>query len=167
MPPGVREGVRLHQAVDAFTDFRPVVMRSKERCKPPFRRYAGILVDVYYDHFLARRWEEFHPDEPLEAFAERMYLTLERHPEAMTASLRRAVPRMRRHNWLVGYREEAGIGRTLAGIGARLRRENPLDRGLAPLRASFDALEQDFLEFFPALSAHIAEQSNPARSASV
>jgi len=161
IPPGVREGVRLHQQIDAFTDSHPVVARSRNRIAAPFRRYAGILVDVYYDHFLALRWGELRPDEPLEDFAERMYRTLERRPESMTPSLRRALPRMRRHNWLVRYRDREGIAQTLRGIGRRLRRDNPLDRAVSPLDQSFEAFERDFLAFFPELEAHVEREANP------
>src|SRR5262245_63093143 len=72
LPPNLRRGVACHQVIDAFTDFHPFVHRSKRRVGEPHGRYAGILVDVFYDHFLARDWARY-ADVPLEQFTAEVY----------------------------------------------------------------------------------------------
>lgn len=149
-PPRVAAGLRLHRAVDAFTDDHPTHRRSRQRLEPPFRRFAPILVDIYYDHFLARHFRRFHV-RPVHRFTPAVYDALDRHRDLLPQQLRRLVPVWRRQDLLAGYAELAVIDRVLEGIAARLSRANPVDRGGAPLRRHYGELEADFLDFFPDL----------------
>ncbi|MDQ2695499.1 MAG: ACP phosphodiesterase [Pseudomonadota bacterium] len=160
LTPGLRQGIVLHRRVDAFTDAHPLVGRSRGRVQPRFRRYAGILVDVYYDHFLARHWQRYAA-EPLPAFTARVYRVLAGHYALMPPRMQRSVACMIRDDWLGGYRQLAGVGRALRGIEGRLRRESRLGEAVADLEMNYPALEQDFISFFPLLCAFVAEQTAP------
>ncbi len=159
VPAGVERGVRQHQQVDSFTDGHPLFKRSRARLPPELRRFAGIVVDIYYDHLLANHWGSFHRERSLEEFAQSRYRVLREREDVLTGRLRRALPSIVRHDWLTAYRDFEGIERALHGVSRRLKRENPIAEAGAALRAEHEGLEEDFLEFFPALERFVAELS--------
>lgn len=150
----LRRGIVLHRRIDAFTDRHPIVGRSKRRLRPRFRRYGGILVDVFYDHFLARNWSRYSAV-PLPAFARHVYRILEaRYPE-LPARMQRSVAHMIANDLLLSYRELAGIERALRGIEGRLKRESGLHQALADLELNDAELGRDFEVFFPELVGYV------------
>ncbi len=150
----VMRGMRSHVAVDRFTDSHDVVRESKALISPSRRRFAGIIVDICYDHFLARHWTDFS-NEPLSAFIERTYGSLSDYRGDMPPVLSRVIRHMARHDWLHGYREIAGIGRALDGLSMRIRRPNTLAGSVEELEANYDEMEGHFLRFFPDLVRHM------------
>lgn len=150
LPAEVRAGVRLHLRVDVFTDAHPVAALSRSRIRPPHGRYAGVLVDLFYDHFLACRWEEYSPT-PLPVFAAEVYSQMEASLPGLPTGMRPAVERMIEADWLCSYRTVDGIARALTRMERRLRRPHPLGAGAGELHASYEALEEDFHRFFPDL----------------
>jgi acyl carrier protein phosphodiesterase len=150
-PPEIRAGIRMHQRVDAFSESHPVFAASRRRFEPPYRRYAGILVDLAYDHLLARHWGDYSPDVSLAEFTQRAYAVLREHRAILPDRLQRMLPYMIEDDWLCSYRELENIGRALRGIAHRLRRENPLPTAMAALQAAYSGLESDFRLFFPDL----------------
>ncbi|MDE2729665.1 MAG: ACP phosphodiesterase [Gemmatimonadota bacterium] len=150
----VMRGMWSHVAVDRYTDNHDVVRESKALISPSRRRFAGIIVDICYDHFLALRWTDFS-DEPLSAFIERTYGSLSAYRGDMPPVLSRVIRHMVRHDWLHGYRETAGIGRALDGLSMRVRRPNTLAGSVEELEANYDEMEGQFLRFFPDLVRHM------------
>jgi acyl carrier protein phosphodiesterase len=146
------EGILLHREVDAFTDAHEIFARSRRRIAAPHRRFSGVLVDIFYDHFLARHWSEFSPV-PLRAFADDVHARLARRESELPERMRGFVRYMIETDLLVSYRERSGIERALRGMSSRLSRPNPLAGGLAALDAEHAGLERDFFEFFPELRA--------------
>jgi acyl carrier protein phosphodiesterase len=154
LAPAVQEGVRLHREVDRFTDAHPVFLRSKARLDPRVRRFAGVIVDVFYDHFLASRWEAWC-EQPLSEFAADVYGMLERRLPELPPRMQYVVPFMIQQDWLTSYRETRHVERALRGMSRRVKRENPLAASAAELEAHYPALGGDFDEFFPQLvTAH-------------
>lgn len=158
MPPGFLRGVRCHQAIDVFTDAHPVVARSRARLPEEHGRCAGILVDVFYDHVLARNWGRF-ADVPLEDFTAGVYASARSLSLPLPADVREALGRMADADLLGSYREAAGIEAALRRLSARLTRRTgrpfALERAVPYLVAEYAAFEGDFLEFFPELSDHV------------
>jgi acyl carrier protein phosphodiesterase len=153
------EGVRQHQAIDAFTDAHPVVHRSRARIGPGYRHVTGILVDVFYDHFLALDWDRYCA-EPLEEFTGRLAGEIRAHPIPLPEEARAAIERMLRDDRLTSYRQLDGIEATLRRVSMRLLertgKEFGLERAVSELQAHFEGLRSDFTEFFPQLQAHVA-----------
>jgi acyl carrier protein phosphodiesterase len=149
-PAEIERGIRLHRRIDSHTDTHPVVRAAKARFHPPFRRYAGILLDVFFDHFLARDWKQYHP-ESLEAFADRVYRAIAAEPALFGGGLRLSLDYMRSHRLLESYRETRGIRRALTGLSRRLSRTNPLAEGIGELDRCYADFEEDFGLFFPQL----------------
>jgi acyl carrier protein phosphodiesterase len=158
MPPRFLDGVKRHQEIDSFTDSHPVVHRSRGRVSAENRRFAGILVDVFYDHYLALDWDRYC-DEPLDAFTKRLYAEVRAHPIALPAEAQAAVNRMLADDRLGFYRQVEGIEAALRRVSIRLAervgRDFALERMISELHANFDGLKGDFTEFFPQLQAHV------------
>ena len=152
LPPGVREGIVLHRAIDTFTDAHADVVAARALFEPPFRRYAGILVDVWFDHLLAgdfMRWS----DVPLAAFGEAQASLLQQHHDDLPSELQRFARYMRAHDLPAAYARRETIARAFAGIASRFRRENPLALGLQAIAPLEEPLAARFASFFPALVA--------------
>jgi len=156
-PLGIIRGVELHQQVDRFTDTHPVFGQSRRRLGDSYRLSAGVLVDVFYDHFLARSWERYHPERPLLEFTRHVYDTLARHEPLLTGRLRYVLPSMSSHDWLGSYGDLHAVDRALRGISRRLSRPNPIGSGGQALREHYAELETDFHAFFPELEAFVAQ----------
>jgi len=147
---GVERGIRLHRAIDVYTDGHPVVVELRRLFDPPFRRYAGILLDIWFDHLLARdfaRWS----NTPLATYSEALLALLRRHATELPADMRGFVAYMQRNDLPAAYADAAMIGRALAGVGTRLSRANPLHEALPLLLERDAALREGFEAFFPQL----------------
>jgi len=144
----VAAAIVLHRRLDAYTDAHAAVQRSKSRVSAARRRYAGIMIDMFYDHFLARSWQEFH-HEPLETFSARVYALLERRHAELPERLQFVAPRMAARDWLGAYADTANIERALDGIATRLRRANRLAGAGEELLADYAGFEADFRAFLP------------------
>ncbi|MEI7036813.1 ACP phosphodiesterase [Fulvimonas yonginensis] len=159
-PAAVREGIALHRAVDGYTDRHAEVAAARALFPPPYRRYAGIALDVWFDHCLARdfaRWSAV----PLAPYSSGLRGLLDRHQALLPPAARRFARYMHAHDLPAGYADPAAIGRALAGIGQRLRRDNPLDRMLPLLQALDGPLQQRFEAFFPQLQRFAREWTPP------
>jgi acyl carrier protein phosphodiesterase len=147
-PPGILRGIALHRRIDVFTDSHPVVLRSKQRVSGQRRRFAGIMVDMFYDHFLARDWDDFY-DEPLDDFTCRAYRLLAEHAEVLPERLRRIVPAMAHTDWLGSYARVESIRTALDRMARRLKHENTLPGSADELEGRYPEFEQDFRAFLP------------------
>jgi acyl carrier protein phosphodiesterase len=149
----VQAAIRLHRAIDTFTDAHPAVRAAKALLTPARRRYAGILVDIYFDHFLAANWQAWH-DDSLRTFADRVYASLA-HPSApVPERFGRLVPHLVAQDWLAGYATEAGIAITLERMSHRTPHAAVLAGGHEELARRHDDFAAAFAQFFPALRAH-------------
>ncbi|HZX70851.1 MAG TPA: ACP phosphodiesterase [Rhodanobacter sp.] len=149
-PLRVIDGIRLHRAIDVYTDAHPEVLAAKAELPPPYRRYAGILLDMWFDHCLARdfsRWCE----QPLPEYSDALRALLWRRDALLTPDLRRFRAYMEANRLPAGYADRAVLGRALSGIGQRLSRANPLDSALPVLVEREEELQQRFEVFFPQL----------------
>jgi len=138
----------LHRRIDTYTDAHHVVRESRGRVSPARRRFAGILVDVFYDHFLARHWDQYN-DVPLERFTARIYSALRAHHALLPERLRDIAGGMAAADWLGSYRHVEAVGIALDRMGQRLKRGNALLRSAEELLAHYEAFDADFRAFFP------------------
>lgn len=163
--PGIQAGIRAHQRIDVFTDAHPAVETARRRLRPPHRRFAGILLDVYFDHFLARHWDRHGAPTPLASFARQRYATLASYADLPVPRYRRMVTAMQREDWLVGYSAVSGVTQALRGISARCSRPNPISSGTGPLLEDYAALRADFEAFLPTLKNHMGWPASATASA--
>jgi acyl carrier protein phosphodiesterase len=149
----IAKGVELHRAIDAFTDRHPVVKQSKVRLREKYRHYAPVIVDIFYDHYLAKNWDRFHktflPD-----FADRTYTMIMSREAVLPEKVKWMMPYMIKGNWLVNYARLDGIGRVLNGMSRRTPYESKMEEAVTDLEMHYPDFEKEFFEFFPELEAH-------------
>lgn len=164
LPAGVRQGIWLHRRVDVFTDAHPLFLRSRQRVGADRRRYAGIMVDMFYDHLLARYWSDFS-DEPLSEFTARSYRQLLAQREFIPERAWPIISRMAEHDWLGSYAELGTLHQALDNMSRRLRRDNCLVGGVGELEADYAGFESDFRAFLPEASAFARAEAQLAPAA--
>lgn len=147
---GVAAGVELHRAIDEFTDRHPVVRESKARLRPKYRHYAGVITDIFYDHYLAVRWPEYHP-QPLENYAANAYQYVIDHDAILPERVKQILPYMMRGNWLLNYAKLEGIQRALTGMSRRTSFDSRMDESVEELRIYYHDFDREFQLFFPEL----------------
>jgi acyl carrier protein phosphodiesterase len=150
--PAITDAIRLHRAIDVFTDSHADVIAAKAQVSSARRRYAGVLIDVFFDHFLARDWEAFRA-EPLEAFAARVYRGLQEAPHPVPDTFARMLPFLVAQDWLASYRELAGIDAALHRMSRRLTHGAPLADAVVELDRNYAGFEAAFHSFFPEVAA--------------
>jgi acyl carrier protein phosphodiesterase len=150
-PLEIEEAIRLHRRIDAFTDAHPLIKRAMGRFPAERRRYAGIVLDVFFDHCLARDWPRY-ADVPLETFTDNVYRVLADEP-ALPERLAFIAPRMAAQDWLGSYRDFEVVGDALAGIARRLSRPEGLAGAMQELRGLYQPLSEDFDAFYPQVQA--------------
>ena len=154
-PPPLRRGIELHRRIDSFAQNHPQFTRSRLRLGREFGLYRGILVDLFYDHFLATGWAEFSK-EPLAAYLLRARGIVEARRSSLPERLQGIVPVIF-EDMIPSYLEVEGVGRALARMSKRVRRENPLALGGRELTRHYRELHEDFREFLPAARQFAAD----------
>lgn len=116
--PGIAQGIRLHRVIDSFTDTHPLTEVGRARLHPQCGKYAGVALDLFYDHVLASTWGQWHA-EPLALFTQRIYTLLTAHAASMPERTQRMLPYMVHGDWLSSYAREEGLAQALAGLSRR------------------------------------------------
>ena len=147
---GVTAGILLHRKVDTFADSHAITRSSRKRFSPARRRFAGVIVDVCYDHFLAVHWSRY-ADGELDAFANKVYGVLKANRSWLPQRLKRILWLMVSENWLLGYARISRLGTTLDRIASRLSRGHQFKGAIDEVEANYQELESDFSAFFPEL----------------
>lgn len=157
LPRGIERGVRLHRAIDGYTDRHPEVASLRSEFRGSLRRYAGILIDLSFDHFLSRHWHRFAELE-LAEFNSGIYRSLDQQRECLSPRARRMHARLVEHDLLGMYREWDTIPASAERIGTRFRRDNPFTGIGQELGQRRERLEQAFLAFYPDLVNFVRAQ---------
>jgi acyl carrier protein phosphodiesterase len=160
LPPEVQDGVRLHRLIDSFTDAHPVVRGSVARIAPEFHWFSGIIIDIYYDHILAREWARYSL-ETLESFAARSYVALETLLPYAPKEAAGFIRWMIEDNRLARYATLEGIEDTLTRLSRRIVKRMPknairLEDAMPLLRDKDPRLVSDFHAYYPELMAFAA-----------
>ncbi len=153
LPEDVVRGVLMHREIDSFTDSHPVNEDMRKLFHPTAGKYAGVVLDVFYDHLLATNWSRYTTGD-LSSFVQLTYSIVEKHKELLPEKTAFMFPYMREYNWLFNYSLESGIMRSLGGLSKRIP-SNPalVEAGIAAFKQK-DILEEAFHVFFPALIKH-------------
>lgn len=146
----IMQGVRLHRFIDTYTDTHPIVRQSKERISPLRRRFSPILIDIFYDHFLAIHWEQYSSSSLLES-TQSYYEHLLRADMSLPLRLKESIQRMPEIDLLYNYRTMKGMEHAVNRVSQRIRFENSLHGGVEELENNFTELEADFHPFFQQL----------------
>lgn len=146
----IQVGILLHRNIDTFTDAHPVVRQSTKRLHKKYGHYSGIIVDILYDHFLAKNWHLYH-ESPLDVYANDFYDTLENHHELLPLRIQNMMPYMMTDNWLLSYASIDGIAKVLEGMNRRTKHRSSMNEAVIELETFYNEFESEFSEFFEEL----------------
>ena len=159
--PEIVQGIHLHRFIDHFTDNHETPRISRDRLRPKYRHYSGVIVDIFFDHFLARNWDDFH-ESLLPDFAEEVYQTVESFHAILPEKVKYMLPFMIKGNWLVNYARMEGIERALSGMAKRTTHESHMEKSVQDLIQHYDAFQSEFYHFFPTLLAEVKQKLEKA-----
>ena len=143
----IQEGVFLHRQIDTFTDAHKIVRRSKRRLNIQYGHYGGIIIDLFYDHFLAKNWDSYSAI-PLDVYAHSVYKLLEDHKVILPKKTLEFLPFMKEHDLLYNYQFLDGMQSVLNGMNKRTKGKSKMNLALEDLKFLYTEFEQDFTLFF-------------------
>ncbi|MCJ8163540.1 ACP phosphodiesterase [Pontibacter sp. E15-1] len=153
--PGIAKGIRLHRLIDSYTDTHPVVAETKARLRPKYRKFAPVVADMYYDHFLAANFNVYTGLE-LPAFVQQVYYLIGTRFDQLPFRVQQFFPHMRQHNWLLSYAAIDGIGQALTGMSRRAAFASGMETAAEELQMNYAAYLAEFEAFFPDLVEYVA-----------
>jgi acyl carrier protein phosphodiesterase len=162
-PVGIQIGVKLHRFIDSFTDSHEIYRKSKHRLHQKFGHYSGVIMDIVYDHFLAKNWQQFS-DIPLEQYADDFYNLLQKEYAILTPKTQNALPYMVKTNWLVCYQSLEGLELILFQMDYRTKNRVNMPTAMEDIQAFYKEIEHEFLTFFTALQHHTKLELNTLRN---
>lgn len=157
LPAGVVQGIMLHRKIDSYTDSHPVYLTSKHRFSKVFDKYSGVLMDIIYDHFLAKHFDRYS-ELPLQTYVSGIYETLAAHYGYLPEHARRFYGYMTERNILFHYSTLQGIETVLSHLSHRIRHRYELHLAVPILEEQYEAIEAEFFVFFDALCTYCKEQ---------
>ena len=152
-PLEIQKGIILHRSIDTFTDAHPIFRQSTKRLHANYHHYSGIIVDIFYDHFLAKNWSTYS-DEKLENYSERFYQSLRDNYDLLTLKTKKMLPYMIDHNWLLSYQTIENIENVLARMDNRMKYDSNMRFSVAELKTFYVEFESEFTAFFKELIVH-------------
>lgn len=146
-PDDVQKGIILHRFIDTYTDSHDVFRRSTKRLHEKYHHYAGVIVDIIYDHFLAKNWTKYS-DEKLDDFINRFYTSLHDNYAILTEKTQDLMPYMIERNWLLSYRTVEGIHQILTQMDRRSKNISKMQFASEELKHYYTDFEEEFTTFF-------------------
>ncbi|WP_028980999.1 ACP phosphodiesterase [Sporocytophaga myxococcoides] len=157
LPPTVFQGIKLHRSIDDFTDKNFWVKKSKQRLYSEYGKYSPVIVDIYYDHFLAISWEKYSPEISLKDFAQASYDLLESYPQYLTNNVKFLLTHMRNQNWLYNYSEIESLEKTFEGMSRRATFKSKMETACNALVKDYEFYKEEFAAFFPEIIRFVEE----------
>ncbi|MDC6351439.1 acyl carrier protein phosphodiesterase [Zeaxanthinibacter sp. PT1] len=146
-PDRIQKGILLHRAIDTFTDAHPITKQSSKRLHKNYSHYSRVIVDIFYDHFLAKNWQRYS-SMPLPLYTDRFYDLLETNFEILPEGVQRMMPYLVTDNWLLSYASIDGISRVLNGMNRRTQNRSKMNFAVEDLQEHYTVFEIEFTLFF-------------------
>ena len=145
--PEIQQGIKLHRAIDTFTDSHPIVRQSKRRLHNRYKHYKGVIIDIFYDHYLAKNWERYS-EIPLDVYVQSVYNLLEKESAILPEKTKHLLPYMIQFDWLYNYQFTEGIEQVLNGMNRRTKGISQMNLATKDLIEHGIEFEKDFQLFF-------------------
>lgn len=158
-PDLIRKGILLHRSIDNFTDKHPVVSSSKKILYPRYRRYSGVIVDIFFDHFLTMEWDNFSPH-PLPEFISRFYEIVASYDSFLPREIKYFLPTCISEKWASSYGTIEGIKKTLIKMGKRTSLPGNAHTATEELEENYEKFREYFVEFFPLMINFVEKKYN-------
>ncbi len=151
-PKRIQKGILLHRAIDSYTDKHPTVRQSTARLHENYGHYSGVIVDILYDHYLAKNWKQYH-SQPLDEYVQDFYELLRSSFEILPTRIQRMMPYMMSDNWLLSYATVPGISNILDQMNIRTKGVSKMNFAVLELEQYYAEFETEFTSFFAELMA--------------
>ncbi|MBE0664030.1 MAG: DUF479 domain-containing protein [Bacteroidales bacterium] len=148
----ILKGIKLHRRIDAFTDSHPIVRESTGRLKEQFGRFSGVIVDMFYDHFLAKNWNDYS-EVPIKKFTAGIYRVMMNHFMILPPKTRRILPFIMADDWMASYANLEGLNMALTGMSRRTNFNSGMEHAVEALKKDYSLYKDEFSAFFVELSA--------------
>lgn len=155
--PEIQQGILLHRKIDTYTDSHSIVEESKNRLRPKYKKYASVIVDVYYDHYLAANWKDYST-ESLDQYTQKIYSLINQHKHNFPLKSQHFTKYMLEYNILSAYANLDGIERVLLGMSRRASFVSNMEHSIHDLKEHYSSFETEFKEFFPDLQRFVNTQ---------
>ncbi len=149
-PNSLQKGILLHRHIDSFTDAHPIYRKSKHRLHEKYGHYSGVIMDIAYDHFLAKNWSKYS-NEKLEDYAADFYKLMQDNYEILTERTKGMLPYMIGRNWLVSYATIAGLEMILFQMDYRTKHRAHMQEAIVEIQDFYTEFESEFFQFFEEL----------------
>ena len=156
-PDEIKKGILLHRSIDSFTDMHPVYRKSKHRLHEKYGHYSGVIMDIFYDHFLAKNWANYS-NKKLEEYADEFYQLLRDNYDLLTAKIQGMMPYMIARNWLVSYASISGLEMILFQMDHRTKNRVAMHESIVELKKFYLEFETEFTNFFIELQEHCQQK---------
>ena len=156
-PYELRKGILLHRYIDTFTDAHPIYRKSKHRLHEKYGHYSGLIMDIVYDHYLAKNWATYS-DVSLEEYAATFYKLLQDNYDLLTEKTQKMLPSMMGRNWLVSYASLEGLEMILFQMDYRTKHRVNMQEAIVEVKQFYDEFEKEFTLFFEELRKHCEEK---------
>jgi len=153
----IQAGIVLHREIDTFTDAHPIFRQSTKRLHKPYGHYSGVIVDIFYDHFLAKNWNSYS-DVTLADYIDDFYKSLNNSIDILPDRFKRITPIMIEGNWLLSYATIDGIQLVLNGMNRRTKGRSKMNEATKELKEHYKVFEEDFTVFFKELIEYSTEK---------
>lgn len=153
LPERIQKGIKLHRFIDTFTDAHPTVRKSTKKLHKNYGHYSGVIVDIFYDHFLAKNWSTYS-NVPLAIFVDNFYDLLENNYEILPDTTKHMMPYMIADNWIFNYSKLEGISKVLDGVNRRTKNKSKMNFAILDLEEHYVEFEKEFTSFFEELTAY-------------
>jgi acyl carrier protein phosphodiesterase len=158
-PHEIQKGILLHRAIDTYTDAHPLFRKSTKRLHERYHHYAGVIVDVYYDHFLAKNWSNYS-DENIEDYVLEFYQSLHKNYNLLSEKAQYILPYMEKQNWLSSYQTIEGIHQILTQMDRRTKNSSNMRFASEELRVYYTDFENEFTLFFEEIQNYCNKKLN-------
>lgn len=146
-PIGIQKGIILHRNIDTFTDAHEIFRKSTKRLHEKYGHYSGVIVDIYYDHFLAKNWQDYS-NQSLEEYTTKFYEVLINKYDLLPTRVQNLIPYLIKDNWLLSYATVDGISRVLKGMSKRTKFKSNMEFATEDLKEHYTLFEYEFKSFF-------------------
>lgn len=153
----IQKGILLHRSIDSFTDMHPIYRQSKHRLHEKYGHYSGVIMDIFYDHFLAKNWKNYS-NENLEAYADNFYQLLRDNYDLLTERIQGMMPYLIARNWFVSYASLSGLEMIMFQMDHRTKHRVAMNESMVELKQFYSEFENEFTLFFEELRQHCANK---------
>ncbi len=155
----IKKGILLHRNIDTYTDKNKIVRKSKSLLNKKYGKYSGIIIDIFYDHFLTRNWHKFS-NYSLTDYTEKLHKTLLRHSAILPEKVKLFLPSFIDNRWIMTYRSIKGIKVVLQRMSVITTLPDETDYAISVLSDNYGSIEEDFLSYFPGLIKFVSDKFN-------